>query len=928
MFERLAKLVTRAPLPVVLCWYTVGFLAISTAPEWSEVAREGEFAFLPADSVSKRAEAIYRQAFPGPDASAEEGDDASGVVQQNPLGSTVAIVVQREDLPEGLTPADYAFVDKVLHPGLEVIRSTTTSEYAGHEDLARYVDGVVRPAVVDLGNAAEPLSDTLVRESLARTGDGAAQAIVPSSEQIIAAVWTHSRRGIGPLLNSGDGQATLVVVELRTEFLERTNGRLLERIEAFVDDVIHNRAAYLEALRIPANLELALSGSATVGRDMLQAERDSTHNTELYTKVLVVVLLLVIYRAPLLVLIPLMTVGLTVEMSLALLRHMAAAGWIGVFSGLGIYVTVVVYGAGVDFCLFLISRYKEELDSGATFDEAIVNAVSRVGIALATSAGTSIAGIAMMMFAEFQKFPEAGFGISFGLAIVLCCVLTLTPALIRLAGRWAFWPDVRRERLSPREGWIPTSRGWAAIIGEQQWTKRLWDWIAEVISRRPGSVFLASVALMLPFAVIAVLNYNNLSYGLLSELRPTVTSVVGANAVQEHFSAGMTGVTTVLLKNDDFDFHSAGRAPAGERLARALTEDLKERSAELGLDDVRSQSNPLGTGRKAQEAREAMNVLERRFSQRIAQRTYVSTAGPLAGQVVRVDLVFDIDPFSSESVDRLTRAEQAVGGALRRIAGAVSADDAGDEAALYRALPENTEVLTLGPTANIRDLKTVTDRDRVTIAVLVSGAVYLVLITLLGRPAISLYLVATVVFSFLVTMGVTHALFWLLRDPVIGYTGVDWKAPIFVFTILVAMGEDYNVLLMARVDEEQRRHGSVQGVLVALTRTGTIISSCGVIMAGTFASLMTGTLTGIIQLGFALSFGVLLDTFVVRPILVPSYLVLLYQGRFGRLGRFLGYGETSSRGLLAGDFASANQDAPGAPRDQAQDVESGSSHNS
>lgn len=899
MFERLAKLVNRAPLPVVLCWYAVGFLAITTAPDWTEVSREGEFAFLPDDSVSKRAEAVYRQAFPGPAASTDEGDDGSGVVQQNPLGSTVAIVVQREDLPDGLTAADYAFVDKVLYPGLEVIKSTTTSQYAGREDVAGYVEEVVRPAVVELGSSAEPLSDSLIRETLAGAADGGAPTLVPAADQIIASVWTYGRRGIGPLLNSGDGQATLVVVELRTEFLERTNGRLLERIETFVNDAIHNRAAYPEPLRIPANLELALSGSATVGRDMLQAERESTLNTERYTMVLVVVLLLVIYRAPLLVLIPLMTVGLTVEMSLALLRHMAAAGWIGVFSGLGIYVTVVVYGAGVDFCLFLISRYKEELDGGASFEDAIVAALSRVGIALATSAGTSIAGIAMMMFAEFQKFPEAGFGISFGLAIVLCCVLTMTPALIRLSGRWAFWPDVRRERLSPREGWIPTTRGWAAVIGEQQWTKRLWDWIASVIARRPATVFLTAVALMLPFAVISLLNYNRLSYGLLSELRPTVTSVVGANAVQEHFSAGMTGVTTVLLKNDGFDFDTAGRLSAAERLARALTEDLKARAAELGLDDVRSQSNPLGTGRKAQEAREAMNVFERRFSQRIAQRTYVSTAGPLAGRVVRLDLVFDIDPFSSESVDRLTRAELAVADALRRIADAASPDEQGDDTELFRALPDRTEILTLGPTASIRDLKTVTDRDRVTIAVLVSGAVYLVLITLLGRPAISLYLVATVVFSFLVTMGVTHVLFWLMRDPAIGYTGVDWKAPIFVFTILVAMGEDYNVLLMARVDEEQRRHGSVQGVLVALTRTGTIISSCGVIMAGTFASLMTGTLMGIIQLGFALSFGVLLDTFVVRPILVPSYLVLLYQGRFGRLGRFLGCRETSSLGLLA-----------------------------
>jgi RND superfamily putative drug exporter len=576
---------------------------------------------------------------------------------------------------------------------------------------------------------------------------------------------------------------------------------------------------------------------------------------------------------------------LTTDLTVSLLRHMAAAGWIGVFSGLEIYVTVVVYGFGVDCCLFLISRYKEELDAGATFDQAISNAIARVGIALATSAGTSVAGIGMMMFAEFGKFPQAGFSISFGLCIVLICSLTLTPAMLRLAGRYAFWPDVRKERISAEEGWIPETSGWSLLIRDPQWTKRIWEWTANFIACRPGLVFCATVLLMLPFAANGVANYSNLSYGLLSELPPSETSVVGANAVKLHFPAGMTGITTVLLKNDRFQFTDSEGLSAGEDLVAELTARLEERSEELRLVDVRSLSDPLGTA----SAGDRRSILERGIIRNRARREYVSSSGPLAGKVLRVDLVFDIDPFTPESIGRLAAAEQAVRDALSQMSAAEPEDP--DLAAVYESLGENTQVFTLGSTASIRDLKSVTDRDRILIAVLVTVAVYLVLITLLGRPAISLYLIFTVVFSFLATLGVTHAVFWF-RDTE-NYTGLDWKAPIFVFTILVAMGEDYNVMLMARIDEEQKRHGPVRGVLVALTKTGSIISSCGVIMAGTFASLMTGTLMGIIQLGFALSFGVLLDTFVVRPILVPSYLVLLYQGRFGRLGRLLGNREIS-----------------------------------
>jgi RND superfamily putative drug exporter len=163
----------------------------------------------------------------------------------------------------------------------------------------------------------------------------------------------------------------------------------------------------------------------------------------------------------------------------------------------------------------------------------------------------------------------------------------------------------------------------------------------------------------------------------------------------------------------------------------------------------------------------------------------------------------------------------------------------------------------------------------------------------LGRPAISAYLIVSVFFSYFVTLGVTFA-FYYLKDPD-GFGGLDWKVPMFLFTILIAIGEDYNIFLMTRIEEEQERYGPVEGIRIAMLRTGTIISSCGIIMAGTFMSLWAGTLVGMQQLGFALAFGVLLDTFVVRPLLVPAYLIMLYQGRFGAFSRFLGAGDTKKK---------------------------------
>jgi len=665
---------------------------------------------------------------------------------------------------------------------------------------------------------------------------------------LVASAWSYDDPVVGEKLTSRlgpEGQATLVMLQLRTELMAVENMGFVAQVEKSLD-TLRSQPDF------PKGLKLGITGSAAVGTDMLLSAEESIRNTEWTTVAMVVLILLVVYRAPGLVIVPLLTIFASLELSTGIIALLARLGqnvdWFDfkVFRTTKIFIVVVLFGAATDYCLFLVSRYREELQHGLTPAEAIKAALAKVGHAVAASAMTTILGLGTMIFAAFGKYRYGGPTIALSLAVSLLACLTLAPALLRCAGKIVFWPfgiGVMHDS---------DDRSATSIIG------RFWQRIAQAIVTHPAAIFIGCL-LVLAWPAYQGLHVP-ITYDLLAELNTHRPSVEGTDLLRHYFPTGESGPITVLVQGQSGVFKSDDGLKLVSRLTKELYDFTYEDSAGVKTKPiliVRSLVSPLGdqpgsyspftpAGRR--------NMAARRNPRIVA--AFLSDAPRYDGSVTRLDLITKYDPFSRESVRLLDSVDK------RLLA------QSQDPASPWHG----TEFDFVGTTAGIRDLEAVNDSDYFLIGLLTSLAVLAVLIVVLRRPLLSAYLVATVLLGFFVSIGVTKLVFMTLYGDT--FHGLDWKLPLFLFVILVAVGEDYNIYLATRVVEEQRRRGSVEGLRVAVVRTGGIITSCGVIMAGTFASMMTGTLRGMHELGFSLAFGVLLDTFVIRTILVPSFLAI------------------------------------------------------
>lgn len=938
MFDLYGKLITRWWWAVILFWVVLTLGIRAVAPRWDDITYDGDLAYLPATMPSYVGEQLLTEGFP-----------------QDRAKSQIVMVTARNDAPLTTTDIDVA-VDiarrfknylgirafqrsQELTAAAERVRAGNAAEaqepdtaerldqrakvameeaekafddaidlddllLKHHEERAQQANTEGQPAPIAPPRLAEAywnraqLHEHLNREDEAAADREIAQALAPAlkdasptqfipetaAELPILDVWTWRDDDFGAKLGAKHDHARLVVLQLSNEFMATQNIEVLELVEQELLPV-RQFAAQLgvsNAEDPAAGVQVGISGSAAVGGDMLRSAQESIKHTEVFTIVIVVAILLCVYRSPLLVIVPLITIWVALQVAMgtvALLTQLHLVDgfhwWdLKVFTTTKIFIVVILFGSGTDFCLFLISRYREELEHG--YEKAIANAraLAAIADALIASAMTTILGLSMMFFADFGKYRNSGPVIALCLFVTLMACLTLAPALLRACGLWLFWPA----KIKVRTGETSGALDW------------FWHKTARWIVAYPIPILIGSVLIMFPAAWHGLSSGDNVTYDFLSGLADASPSKSGTKLLQQHFPVGESGPLTVVVKRsfddpkDNFnETHGEGRKELA-KLSELLHID--------GVTSIRSVIDPRGEQRPGVAAesedaaekpkRSGLGAFLRRSAERAHRRTrelYVSQAPGMEGQLTRMELVLDKDPFDIGSLEILNQVDSKLE-ELKNQPGSYW-----KEATFGYA----------GATAGVRDLRQVTRADNQRIQLLVIVAVYLVLLAVLRRPLVCLYMILSVLFSYYVTIGATEAFFAWAYGP--NYPGLDWKVPLFLFVILVAVGEDYNVYLATRVYEEQKKHGPFTGLRKAIVRTGGIITSCGVIMAGTFVSMTAGVwgelappwianlffasdvgaLRGIVELGFALTLGVLLDTFIVRPILVPAFMALVAQ---------------------------------------------------
>lgn len=660
--------------------------------------------------------------------------------------------------------------------------------------------------------------------------------------KIAPGILTHRDPMLGSRLTSADRQCTLIQLPLDMPFMAL-------QVQVTVDRAFTALNAILAEVNDP-NLKLYLTGPAGFGRDLVKATSDSLDHTTIATVLLVIVVLLLIYRAPGMAMIPLITIGIAAWVAVKVLALVTLIPGVHLVNISQVFAIVILFGAGTDYCLFLISRYREELEYGESVPAAVGRGLRSVGGALAASAGTVICGLGMMGFAEFGKIRCAGPVIALALAIGLVAALTLTPALLKLSGRRAFWPRTVQRRLP----------------GVQRRT--LWDAISRVVVRRPAVVWALSLAVLVPPALVGLSVVP--TFKPTGDLNPSSDSIVGLQAVQSRFTAGETGPISVLLVAD-FDWNT----PQGREVIAFLSRGFAYLD---NVAEVRSLTQPLGRPQPelvqdSPPQPERSSKLGKWFRQRVeglaeqiraeVRRRYTAAPPPEPGQpqqyYARIEVVTHSDPFDNASIHTLEQIETWVHGLLP----------------LRPDLMAGVRAECHGVTAHTRDMAVVVAGDRARVNNLVLLGIFVILIVLVRNWWLAAYLLVTVLLSYFATLGLT-ALFashWAGRP----LGAIEWRVPFFLFTILVAIGEDYNILLITRIFQERKRYGDTEGVRRGLSYTGGTITACGIIMAGTFSTLMLGNLGTLIQIGFALAVGVLIDTLIVRPFLVPAFLMMVWR---------------------------------------------------
>ncbi|MBA9028840.1 MMPL family transporter [Peribacillus huizhouensis] len=549
-----------------------------------------------------------------------------------------------------------------------------------------------------------------------------------------------------------------------------------------------------------SGLHVRLSGPVGIQTDAVSLFSQADIKLLVATVLLVLSLLILLYRSPVLAILPLIVVGFAYGIISPTLGFLADKGWITADAQGVSIMTVLLFGAGTDYCLFLISRYREFLLHEENRFKALQLAMKESGGAISMSALTVVVGLGTLLLAHFGSFHR--FAVPFSLAVLLMGIaaLTLLPALLAIFGRVAFFPFIPRTKEMLEERAIKKRKSIKLKKSQGIFSEGL----GRLVTRRPWTVIITTLILLGGLA--AVVPRIQYTYDLLESFPKDMPSREGFDLISDHFSPGELAPIQIVVDTNGKDI--------------PLKNELEQ------LSFVAEVTEPM----------------EGKYNQQL--------------QMYEVSLAEN--PYSIKALNRIPELRSQ----LKKMLTTADIHDF------------KNHVWIGGETASLYDTKITTERDESVIIPVMICIISLLLLLYLRSIIAMIYLILTVVLSFFSALGAG----WLILHVGLGAPAIQGAIPLYAFVFLVALGEDYNIFMVSEIWKNKRTQTHLDAVAGGVIQTGSVITSAGLILAGTFAVLATLPIQVLVQFGIVTAIGVLLDTFIVRPLLVPAITAVL--GRF------------------------------------------------
>lgn len=573
---------------------------------------------------------------------------------------------------------------------------------------------------------------------------------------------------------SADGKAVLINVQLDAKVASENIDK--EPVLPLLIDFIREDMEK----NFGAGIESHVTGPGGIFADLFGAFGSIDTKLLQTTLIVVAIILIVVYRSPILWIIPLFTAGTALGLATMVVYYLAKADIIDLNGQTQGILDVLVLGAATDYALLLISRYREELHHHESRYEAMKIALRGVVEPIVASGSTVIAGLMVLLLSDLSSNRGLGPVGSIGIASAMLAALTLLPALLIVFGRWIFWPKVPK------------------FDDEDEKLSGMWAKVGNFVDRKPRAIWVTTALVLIVFAGFSTtLKSDGLAQ--TDAFTTRTDSVIGLEKLGEHFPSGEGTPVEIVVDQGDLA------------------------AATAAIKTVKNVANVV-----------PVTQLDPATRQPTADLKIVD------GKVL-LYATLSVAPDSVEAKETIPVLRDAV----KKV---------------------NENILVGGQTAVSYDVDQSSRRDNRVIIPIVLVLIAIILGLLLRSIYAAALLLTTVVLSFAATLGVCALVF----EHVFGFAGTDASFPLFAFVFLVALGIDYNIFLMTRVREESFKIGTRAGVIKGLTVTGGVITSAGIVLAATFGVLGVLPLVFLAELGFAVAFGVLLDTIVVRSLLVPA----------------------------------------------------------